>query len=56
MQEKKFITRKTYILYSLLPMAGIFLTATLFPFISSVINFFGLSIYNINAYLIPFYL
>ena len=56
MQNKQYITVGTYRLYSLLPMAMIFVIATLFPFISQVINFFGLSIYNINAYLIPFYI
>ncbi len=56
MTNKKFIDRKTYVLISTIPLLTIFTISIIFPYIIQVLNIFGLTVYNINAYLIPFLL
>ena len=53
MTGKKEVSRVTYNFISLLPLAFILFVSIVFPYIISVLNLFGLTIYNINAYLVP---
>lgn len=49
----KTMTRKLYLIFSLVPFIFILVISIVFPYIINVLTIFGLTIYNINAYLIP---
>lgn len=50
------LSRQQYYVISILPFFLIYLVSIFIPYIIVIINLFGLTIYNIDAYLIPFLL
>ena len=56
MSKIKNMTKTKYYIISILPFVIIYIISIIMPYIIVIINLFGLTIYNINAYLIPFLL
>lgn len=56
MMNIKQITKRQYYFYSVFPFVAILLVSLALPYIIIAINIFGLTIYNVNAYLIPYLL